>query len=104
MKYLLPFVIFLLFGFYGDSWSCHAQTFMPPSPVAAAPIYQSAVPVYQAPCIGCVVPQIYLPQVQYVPYQYQGSQVVERQFATPIRNALFGRYRAYHYYAPQVQQ
>lgn len=52
------------------------------------------VPVYSPP------QRIMVPRVQYQPYQYQGSAIVERRYHTPIRNWFFGRYRGYHYYAP----
>ena len=98
----LLFVTFLLFAFYGTD-RVFGQDLQKPSPVP-----------YQAGCIGCVpvVPVmpmapavIYQPQVVYQPYQYMGSALYERRYATPFRNALFGRYRGYHYYSPmQVQQ
>ena len=43
---------------------------------------------------------VYQPAYQLVPYQYAGSAITEQRYHTPIRNALFGRYRGYHFYTP----
>lgn len=107
------FITFLLFAFYGNNWRCHAQELQYPGG-------QVQIAAYPVGCIGCqpvqvmpmmpAAPQIiYQPRTVYHPYQYQGSAIVERRYATPFRNALFGRWRGYHYYAPiqnqpQVQQ
>ena len=72
-----------------------------PSPPPAAPV------AVQVGCIGCVpaVPAvIYRPVVTYQPLQLQSVGVYQRRYATPIRTALFGRYRFAPVYAPaQVQ-
>ena len=43
---------------------------------------------------------VYRPAYQLVPYQYSGSTIVERRYPTPLRDAIFGRYRGYHFYKP----
>lgn len=47
---------------------------------------------------------IYRPQVQIIPYQYEGSTYQPRVYRTPLRNFLFGRGVLNHYYSPQNQQ
>lgn len=75
-----------------------------PSAIGQEPVQvQTITPMLWRPHVYYVpAPQIYVPQVQLVPYQYQGTQVYERQYATPIRDLFFGRYRIQHQYAPQV--
>ena len=93
----LLFITFLLFAFYGSSWrTCQGQTLqVPAAPVYVQPAY--AVPYY-------VPPVIYQPQIQWVPYQLDRTEVMQRDYRTPIRDLFFGRYRVQHYYRPQVQQ
>ena len=89
MKYYwIPFVTFLLFAFYGNDRVFGQTLQVPAVPIYVQPAY--AIPYYAPPVI-------YQPQVQWVPYQYQGSQVYRRYYRTPVRNLLFGKYRAYDY-------
>ena len=60
-------------------------------------------------CPACVrvqvAPQIIMrPQIQWQPYQYQGSAYYQKQYRTPLRNLLFGRGVLVHRYAPLQQQ
>ncbi|MCW4040197.1 MAG: hypothetical protein NWE83_05545 [Candidatus Bathyarchaeota archaeon] len=43
---------------------------------------------------------MYQPRVYYQPYQYQGSVIRDKTYATPLRNMFFGTYRIDHYYKP----
>ena len=97
-KIFVLFITFLLFAFYGDSWRCHAQGLVIPQ-VQVAPVYQ--VPAYQ---VYQPAPMIYVPQVQMIPYQYDRTEVYRREYRTPLRDALFGRYRAYNFYSPVQPQ
>ena len=49
-------------------------------------------------------PVIYQPQIQYRPYQYQGSVYQPREYRTPFRNWLFGTGHINHYYSPAANQ
>lgn len=81
-----------------------------PQPVINVPVYQyeyySIRPMLparpSAPMIrGLPVPDtLWVPRVEYQPYQYDGSRVWERRYSTPFRNLLFGRWRVDHYYRP----
>ena len=87
----LLFIVFLLFGFYGTP-RVYGQQLIPVSPVP----YQTAWQVPQT---------ILVPQTTMVPYQLEQSQVIRREYATPLRDLLLGRYRMQHIYRPQqVQQ
>lgn len=56
------------------------------------------------PSVYAVVPPtVYVPRVEYKPYQYQGSVYVPYQFRTPVRRFIFGDGRIYNYYAPKCQ-
>ena len=93
MNKLIPFIFFLLFGFYGSA-NCFGQV-----PVVQQPAPYLYVPqVYYAPSV------VYVPQVQAVPYQYQRTEVYRQDYRTPLRNLLFGRYRAYDFYSPVENQ
>jgi hypothetical protein len=49
--------------------------------------------------------RIYQPQIEYKPLDYQGSKIYRREYATPLRDMLFGRYRIYHQYgSPESSQ
>ena len=94
---LMPilFVTFLLFAFYGTDRVWGQEPIR--MPVAVAPVI----------CPNCVpvVPQaLYQPQIQLVPYQYQRTEVMPRDYRTPLRDLFLGRYRINHYYTPQVQR
>lgn len=54
------------------------------------------------PVVTPVVPnvQYVAPQVQ---YQYGGTVIQKRNYATPLRNFLFGTHRYYNYYQPYVR-
>jgi hypothetical protein len=70
--------------------------------VQVAPVYQ--VPAHQ---VYAPAPMIYVPQVYYQPYQYNRTEVYRREYRTPLRDLLFGKYRQIDYYRPvqpQVQQ
>ena len=45
-------------------------------------------------------PVIYGAQITYQPMQYQSTMLQRRTYRGPIFNALFGRYRVVHTYAP----
>jgi hypothetical protein len=68
------------------------------------------IPVYVAPqpivryTIGSPPPVIFRPQVQWQPYQFQGSTFIPRTYPTPLRNLLFGTGTITHFYSPQGQQ
>ena len=64
---------------------CWAVPVVPVAPVAVVPVQP---------------PTVYVPQVTYKPYQYQGTAVYRKNYHTPLRTLLFGRYRATHFYAP----
>lgn len=88
----LLFITFLAFAF-GYSARCYGQQVMQPSPVP----YPVAVPVYAPPVV-------YVPQVIYQPYQYDRTEVIRREYRTPLRDWFLGRYRINHYYAPVPPQ
>jgi hypothetical protein len=81
------FVVFLLFGIYGS-----ADVFG----VDPARLPQQTV---------VMAPQVILvPRTTMVPYQLDRTEVIRREFMTPVRDWLLGRYRINSYYRPQVQQ
>ena len=49
-----------------------------------------------------VPPVIYRPVVQWQPWVYRGSEIEKREFRTPLRSLLFGKYRVRHLYAPAI--
>jgi hypothetical protein len=83
------FVVFLLFGFYGSADVFGVDpTRLPQQPVTVMP-----------------VPQVILvPRTTMVPYQLDRTEVIRREFRTPVRDWFLGRYRINNYYRSQVQQ
>ena len=94
MNNLIPLIVFLLFGFYGSA-NCFGQVAVAVQPVVP---YVYVPQVYYAPRV------VYVPQVQAVPYQYQRTEVYRQDYRTPLRDLLFGRYRAYDFYSPVENQ
>jgi len=87
------FIVFLLFGFYGSAkvfgQDINATFYRVPA--------RATIPIAAAP------PQVLLvPQVQMVPFVYDRTEVIQRQYRTPLRDVLFGRYRINQFYSPQV--
>lgn len=97
----LLFITFLVFGFSrtGILRGQEPQPLQPVTPqTTLVPVVYPGVPVAYPP------PILYRPRIVYQPYQLQGAQVYRRFYATPIRNALFGRYRSQAIYTPMVRQ
>lgn len=56
---------------------------------------------YPVPYTYQIQPQrIVVPQTIYKQYQYRGSSIIGNTYPTPVRDALFGRWRYNHYYSP----
>jgi hypothetical protein len=64
---------------------------------------ESVVQVPQAPVTTPAAPVILVPTIRYLPYQYKGTTIRVRQFQTPLRDLMFGRYRIQHHFVPQAQ-
>jgi hypothetical protein len=96
---IVGFITFLMFAFYGSSWRCHGQGLVIPQAQVypVAPVSPAQLRVYYA---HPAPPVVYVPQIQVVPYQYDRTEVYRRFYRTPLRDALFGRYRAFDYYRP----
>jgi hypothetical protein len=89
-------VIFFLLGSIEQSFG---QTICKNGKCWAVPV----VPVAPVTVVPVVPQQIYVPRVEYQPYQYRGSVIEHKYYNTPIRNWLFGRNRVYHHYSPKQQ-
>lgn len=86
----LAFVTFLMLAFYGST-DCFGQP-----PTYTVPRWYT--PQVYAPSVYAPPPTIYVPQVQMVPYQLERTEVIPREYATPLRDLLFGRWRMQHVY------
>ncbi len=67
-----------------------------PAPIYQAPIYQAPQPAQQQ----IQAPILIQPAVLFRPYTYTGSLMTRHQYGTPLRDALFGRYRFTPIYMP----
>ena len=75
------FIVLLLFGFCGTA-----------SVYGVDPTRSRVAP-----------PQVIMrPQVTMVPYEHLRTDIIRREFRTPLRDWLIGRERVRHIYAPQV--
>jgi hypothetical protein len=64
---------------------------------------ESVLQPNQALSTNSTSPTILVPTIRYLPYQYKGTTIRVRQFQTPLRDWMFGRYRIQHHFVPQAQ-
>lgn len=81
----------------------HSQT---PAPQVVVPpvVRVSPAPYVYRGYVATPPPVVYRRQVYYQPLQYQGSVVYRKNYATPLRNAIFGTWGMNNYYSPATPQ